>query len=199
MEEPRAAKRRLRLEIGALRREATDAHRDAASAAITRHVLAMPEYAAADRVVAYVALREEASLASVVADVLARGRGLLLPRVEGRTLAFVPVRNLAALRAGPHGLREPEGAAVAALAATDFVLAPGVAFDRHGERLGRGGGFYDRALPRGPGAPRVFGVAFAFQLVARVPIESHDRSVDGVVTDEGVIRASTRDPSVDPG
>lgn len=199
MESERAAKRRLRLEIEARRNALTDAQRDAASRAIVAHVLAMPEYAASSRVAAYVALPGEASLAGLLEDVLASGRGLLLPRVEGRLLAFVPARDLGRLGRGPHGLREPVGEAGVGLRADDLVVAPGVAFDRRGGRLGRGGGFYDRSLPRGRDAPLVFGVAFAVQVVEQVPLEPHDRRMDGVVTEAGVSRITPRDPSVDPG
>ena len=65
------------------------------------------------------------------------------------------------------------------------VLVPGLAFDRSGNRLGRGGGDYDATFPPGEVAPRLVGVAWEFQLVTDVPHGSHDRRVDAIVTERG--------------
>lgn len=199
MDDLRAAKRRLRLAINVQRREVPDDQRIIAGREITQHVLAMREYATASRVAAYAAMAHEAPLDHLLAVVRSSGRILLLPRIESDALVFVAVGDLAALSLGRYGLREPTGSPAAALAETDLVLVPGVAFDRRGGRLGRGGGFYDRSLPRGPAAPPVFGVALVLQLVDRVPTEPHDRRVDGVVTEAGVVRVAPRDPVRDPG
>ena len=70
-----------------------------------------------------------------------------------------------------------------ALDGIDLILLPGVAFDRRGNRLGRGGGYFDRFLSRVPAeVPRV-GLAFRFQRVARLPRELHDQPVERVITD----------------
>lgn len=199
MEGVRAAKRRLRREIESRRRAVTGEQRARASREIVRHVLLMPEYVSASRIVAYVATAEEASLAELLDVVRASGRTLLLPRIEGDALAFVPADDLEALRVGSYGLREPTGSPVDALAETDLALVPGVAFDRRGGRLGRGGGFYDRSLPRGHATPYLIGVALHLQLVACVPREPHDRGVDAIVTEAGVVRVAPRDPTGDPG
>ena len=67
--------------------------------------------------------------------------------------------------------------------AIDFVLVPGVAFDRRGRRLGYGGGYYDRLLPLlSPRAARVVG-AFDLQLVDQVPAAAHDIAVEAIVTE----------------
>jgi 5-formyltetrahydrofolate cyclo-ligase len=67
----------------------------------------------------------------------------------------------------------------------DLLLVPGIAFDRHGNRLGRGGGFYDRLLAEYPAATAV-GLCFDFQLVDSLPAEPHDRPVDWIVTESQV-------------
>lgn len=175
--------------MAAIRREVPAEVRGAATVAITRHMLALPEYARAARVVAYVALGDEVSIAAIAAAVLAGGRGLLLPRVAGDHLEFAAVRDLTDLRIGRFGIAEPApDLSCERLASTDFVLVPGIAFDANGGRLGRGAGFYDRSLPRGAGAPLAFGVGFACQLVDAVPMGPHDRCLDGVVTERGVVR-----------
>ncbi|MDQ4006282.1 MAG: 5-formyltetrahydrofolate cyclo-ligase, partial [Actinomycetota bacterium] len=88
-----------------------------------------------------------------------------------------------------YGPREPARRIPVDPLTVDVVVAPGLAFDRLGHRLGYGGGHYDRYLGRlGEGALRI-GVAFSLQLVDRVPTEPGDRPVDIVVTDAGVIEA----------
>jgi 5-formyltetrahydrofolate cyclo-ligase len=76
------------------------------------------------------------------------------------------------------------------------VFLPLVGFDRHGLRLGTGGGYYDRAFAfrrwrSAWHAPRLVGLAYAFQQVERITPASHDVLLDAVVTDEGIIRCAT--------
>jgi 5-formyltetrahydrofolate cyclo-ligase len=93
-----------------------------------------------------------------------------------------------ALVAGALRTREPHPAAPAvALADLDLVFVPGVAFDAHGGRLGRGRGHYDATLAALPaGAARV-GLAFDLQIVPEVPQEPHDAPLDAVVTESRVL------------
>jgi 5-formyltetrahydrofolate cyclo-ligase len=110
-----------------------------------------------------------------------------LPRVEGDKLIFHRVESFAELAPGAHGAREPaaDGATRVSPADATAVLVPGVAFDRAGGRLGRGGGFYDRLLGHPHFAARRIAVCFACQIVARVPVEPHDIEVDEIVTEDG--------------
>jgi 5-formyltetrahydrofolate cyclo-ligase len=71
------------------------------------------------------------------------------------------------------------------LSRDDVVLVPGIAFDRNGWRLGRGGGHYDRAFPLSNDDPWLVGVAYTFQWIADVPHDSRDRRVDAIVTEHG--------------
>lgn len=97
--------------------------------------------------------------------------------------------------AGRHGIREPgANAGRVELGEIDLVLVPGVAFDGGCHRLGRGGGFYDRFLAQaGLGRAWMLGVGFGVQLVERVPRSSHDRQVDGVVTDRAIVMRRRQD------
>jgi 5-formyltetrahydrofolate cyclo-ligase len=72
----------------------------------------------------------------------------------------------------------------------DFVFVPLLAFDAAGNRLGYGGGFYDRTLAALPGAEAI-GFAYAAQQVAQVPAEAHDRALRRVVTEAGVVSCAT--------
>lgn len=160
----------------------------------------MPEFEAARRVALYVALPDEVPMDPLATAARASGRELLLPRSSPDGSVFAGVQSVGALRVGRFGVLEPPPDAPAATLGTrDLVLVPGVAFDRAGGRLGRGSGWYDRALPHGVDSPRLFGVGFAFQLVDSVPMAPHDRAVDGFVSEQGILRARPRDRARDPG
>ena len=80
-------------------------------------------------------------------------------------------------------VEEPTGALFTDYDAIDFIVVPGVAFDRNGNRLGRGKGYYDRLLPRIPSAYKA-GICFPFQIVEEVPAEMFDIRMDKVITCE---------------
>lgn len=88
---------------------------------------------------------------------------------------------------GPCGILQPETPILADAAEVDIVIVPGVAFDRRGNRLGHGGGHYDRLLS-GRKLCRAFriGLAFGFQLVKAVPVNKADKRMNVVVTEDGV-------------
>jgi 5-formyltetrahydrofolate cyclo-ligase len=110
---------------------------------------------------------------------------VLLPRArEDRRLEFAGFEDPSLLVAGAFGaLEPPDNEPGVALLAEDLVLLPGVAFDRRGRRLGRGGGWYDRSLP--PLVRRLFGLAYSFQIVEEVPVTALDQCVAGIFTEAG--------------
>ncbi len=172
----------------ARRRRLDSEWRRTAGAAVERLVTASSEFQRARRVVLYAALPDEVPTADLLHVVLETGRILLLPRAasDGR-LEFAPVCGLDALREGSFGTLEPVPSCPSAmLFPDDLVLIPGVAFDRAGRRLGRGGGWYDRSLPAD--LENVFGVGFAFQLVEAVPANPRDHRVVGIYTEAGLWR-----------
>ncbi len=84
-----------------------------------------------------------------------------------------------------HGLRQPDrGLGEICVDQVDLVIVPAVAFDRRCNRLGRGGGFYDRFLARPELHAKTIGVAFAEQIVEHLPVLPEDQPVDRVVTDQ---------------
>ena len=188
--------------MNARRRVLSQADRAAVGDAVARIACALPEFECARRVAAYVALVDEVPTRAILDAVLASGRALLLPRMAARRLEFAPVADLASLCRGGFGVLEPQVSSRAVeLTPLDLVFVPGVAFDRRGGRLGRGGGYYDRAFPPASAAPVLLGVALSFQLVDAVPLGPFDRRVDGIVSESGIFRVPTppRDPARDSG
>jgi 5-formyltetrahydrofolate cyclo-ligase len=176
----------LRRRLLAARAALSVAAREAAAAAVAERLLALPEVAAARVVAAYVGTGTELPTLPLLAALRQRGAVVLLPvLLDDGALAWGAYDG--ALVDGRRGLREPP-AAGADLARADVVVVPGVAYDAAGNRLGRGGGSYDRALTFVT-AP-VVGLALDDEVVDAVPVEPHDRRVDVVVTPTRVLRFS---------
>jgi 5-formyltetrahydrofolate cyclo-ligase len=142
-------------------------------------------WSAARTVVFYAAQMREPSLHPLWAAI--GGRTIAFPLVEGEDLGLYRVESEAELRAGRWGLREPEPCEEKRIAAesVDLVLVPGVAFTPLGDRLGRGGGYYDRFLAKLPAHARRVGVCFQLQLAESLPSEAHDYPMDAVFTELG--------------
>jgi 5-formyltetrahydrofolate cyclo-ligase len=182
-----SAKKALRASVIA-RRDALDAEtRRRDSQAITAKLLALPEYRAAGVVCAYASFGSEFDTATFCSDVIAAGKRLLLPRINhaARMLELREVKNLRGdLVAGVWGIREPaERCPNVPLTSVEFLLVPGVGFTATGERLGYGGGFYDRLLAGlGSNIPRV-AAAFSIQIVDDLPVGPRDQRVHRIVTE----------------
>jgi len=181
-------KRALRRRILALRDALDSKARAEASRAIATKLLALPGYREARVVLAYLTFGSEFDTTAFVEDVLASDRTLVLPRIERGTHSLVlhAVPALCGtLVPGPWDIREPDPAVCAVVApqAVEFVLVPGLAFSAHCERLGYGGGFYDRLLPRIPAHACRACAAFDVQIVERLPIGDTDQRVSCVLTE----------------
>lgn len=105
----------------------------------------------------------------------------MLPVVVGDELELRIYTGPEDMKTGAYGIEEPIGETFTDYAAIDFIVVPGVAFDRKGNRLGRGKGYYDRLLPRIPSAFKA-GICFPFQLVEEVPAEPFDICMDIVIS-----------------
>jgi 5-formyltetrahydrofolate cyclo-ligase len=181
------AKAKLRRQIIAARDALPLTARNEYSAAITAQLLALDAYRSATRVLGYMSFGSEFDTAAFNADALANAKQLCLPRVERakRRLELHVVEDLASdLGSGVWGIREPrEDRPRADVTAIDFILLPGVAFTSRCERLGYGGGFYDRLIPGFAHRPALVAAAFGVQICATVPLDANDRRVDVVVTE----------------
>lgn len=185
------AKRTLRRELLARRAALAVDARDAASVAIQVALAAMKEFRAARGVAGYLAMGPEAQVHALLASCWQRGVRVALPAIgPDRVYRLVWQTSDAALVRGPLGISQPEQQEVVDPAALDLILVPGVGFDRHGGRLGHGGGHYDRILAAHPRAFRC-GVAFAAQVVDQVPLEATDVSMDAVITEGGMWQAAS--------
>jgi 5-formyltetrahydrofolate cyclo-ligase len=189
----RDAKIALRRDILARRDALTPEQRASATIAISSRIAAMPSFAQSRTVLLTIAFRSEWDTLPLVRAALAAGKTVAVPRVDDarRMLELHALTDpIGDIVPGFRGIPEPRADAPGVSpASVDWVLVPGVAFDRDGRRVGYGGGYYDRLLPLlRPGTPRVAG-AYDIQLVAHVPSAPHDLTVDTIVTETQTIVA----------
>ena len=188
------AKKSLRAQILAARDAMSPAMRSAAAAAITVRLCQMPEYREAKTVLTYMSFGTELATHAFFDRVLSDGKIAVLPRIDKPTksLALHRVNGHADLVDGVWGIREPRAdAPTLAIDAIDMVLMPGLAFDRSGNRLGYGAGFYDRLLSRSAEKPFRIAAALDCQIVDAVPVDAHDRPCHCVITETQLLRIPT--------
>jgi len=184
-------KRRLRKHVKQLLAAMSPEEAAARSRKACALLLELPEYARAQSVMLYAPIAGEIDCLEIALDAWQRDTTVLLPRVslEQRHMIAVRCRSLDdEMTIGSFGIREPARGEPWPIEEIDFIVTPALAYDRQGNRLGRGGGFYDRFLAQ-PGRRGVAcGLAFAQQVVDEVPADSRDQRVDMLVTDEDVLR-----------
>lgn len=142
-------------------------------------------------VMAYSSIRNEVDLWPYLEGLLEQGKTVLLPRVEGETLAAVQFEGRERCLTSSFGISEPCGSKHP-LEKIEAVLVPGVAFDGKGHRLGYGRGFYDRFLQKL--SPSVFlcGIAYEFQIVDSVFPEESDIPMHWIVSEKSEVAVDMR-------
>ena len=193
------AKARIRREVLARRDALSSDERARGSAAIRDRLLDLEAVTGARTMLGFASFGTEVQLDPLLRDRIGHGVGVFLPYIASMSppvLETVRVTDLDHdLVPARMGIREPDpdGRRPARVDRIDVVIAPGVAFDAAGRRLGYGGGFYDRLLPRlRPDTP-VIAVAFATQVVGTVPATPRDVPVDVIVTEARTIVAPVPD------
>lgn len=191
---PIQMKQKIRTEMIERRRALTVAERQLRSEAAQVSLILGDTFRHARLILLYHPFRGEAETGLIAREAVTAGKRLALPRVQmmpKQLWLHAYSGNPDDLVAGAFGILEPDPASPLVEAAEiDLVVVPGVAFDPRGNRLGYGGGFYDRTLPlirQANPAVRLIGLAYGFQVVARLPPDPHDIPVDGLATDDGLI------------
>lgn len=182
------AKAALRTAALAQRTRAAEAAGGKAPLTIARRLLGDFVFMKGAVIAGYAAVRGEVDPFPLMAALSTQGHQLCLPQTKDDALVFRAWRPGDPLVVGRFNIPEPD--AKARERRPDLVLVPLLAFDRHGYRLGYGGGFYDRYLAehRRKRTVRAIGIAFAGQEMEDLPHEETDERLDAVVTEERVIR-----------
>jgi 5-formyltetrahydrofolate cyclo-ligase len=190
----RAAKDQLRSRMRAARGAIPEADRVRRAEEVSRLLLALPEASGVGRVFTFLSFGSEVPTAPAISAFRAGGARMAVPVLEAGRMEAVDLAVGGALVRSGYGAMEPDERVPVPPEEIDLVVAPGLAFDRAGGRLGYGGGYFDAFLPRlRPGCP-VVGICFAEQIVDEVPAGPADRLVGVVVTDREVVRPSNGGP-----
>lgn len=170
----------------AARRAIPPEEREWAGAEVVDRVASLPDLASPRTVLLFYAFGSEIPTRGLI-ERLARDRHrLALPvlHTEMRAVAYEPGAPLVATGYGP---KQPVGGDTVLPRAVDVVVAPGLAFDRRGWRLGYGGGHFDAFLASMRDDALRVGIGFGPQIVDELPVEPHDQRLDLVVTDDVVV------------
>jgi 5-formyltetrahydrofolate cyclo-ligase len=187
--EPGTGKSALRERLLTVRRARTEAERNAASAAIA--VVLLRRLATIRRFAAYVPEETEPGYGRLPAAFTQLGARVLLPVVPAAGAELAWAVDTGRLAPGRFGVLEPVGPRLGptAIGTADVIVVPALAVARDGVRLGRGGGFYDRALRHARPDAVVVALVFDDELLDELPSEPHDHRVHAVVTPSGGWRA----------
>ncbi len=168
------------------------------STAIVARLLQLREYTGAKTVLFYAAKGNEVQIAAAIRDAFVKGKNVLLPvtDTDNKIIYAAAIANYPDdLEKAAFGLMEPK-LKNPFKGGIDLVVMPGVAFERHGHRLGYGHGYYDKFLhslrKENPNVVAV-AVAYDFQIVETLPSGSHDQRMDAIITENGIIRCGSGD------
>ena len=163
------------------------------SAAITRRALNHRALMRAKNIACYLAVAGEVDCTGLLRALRLRGKRTFLPVLEGRRLLFAPYNHRSRFANNRYGIPEPvvKRSELLTPEQLDVVFAPLVAFDTKGNRLGMGGGFYDRSFAfrrnsQRLGRTRLIGLAYEFQRVDQLHTEHWDVPLDEVITEREI-------------
>lgn len=181
-EEKQALRKEMRQRI----RQISPEERMRSSESICSRLCEMEEYLSAKCVFCFVGTEREIDTRPFLADVLARGKRLCVPRCVGKGgMELICIESLDQLHPGAYGILEPDqGAAMVSTETVDFAVIPCLACTYAGHRLGRGGGYYDRFLSHYE--KETILICQEAMICPRIPMEPHDRMIQRVLTEKNI-------------
>ena len=177
MEDKKSVRAEVRRRIKLL----SDTEKRAAAATIFAKVEAQEVFASAECVALFVAMWDEVPTTEVLERWRKMGKRVVVPRVEGDVMRYYDYHP-DKMAVGAFGIIEPVGEVEVAADAIDLMIVPARAFTLQGDRLGRGGGFYDKYMSLEGFRAVKYGVAFSCQIFDSLPTDPHDIPVDGLFT-----------------
>ena len=151
------------------------------------HLATSHEFSAANVIASYRSYGDEPDTSALNRKLIALGKTLLLPRIDGQALQWVKWNGEDSSLAKKKKIEEPIGDAIADLKAIDLIVVPALRIDRKGYRLGQGGGYYDRALPKFKAWK--IGLVYAGELNSEeLPHEAHDIPLDAAASPSIIVR-----------
>lgn len=184
----RDEKNLIRKQMKQLRADMTRTERFEKSMQIFEQLITVPEFKRADRIYTYVSMDNEIDTIMFIDYSLSLEKRVFVPRVSGKDMEFYEISDISELNPGYMGIYEPDiNGKEPDYSRTGFMCMPGLAFDRSYNRIGYGGGFYDRYLSVDN---KLYKAALAYeaQLLESIPAQDGDVRPDMIVTEESIYR-----------
>ena len=173
-------KKELRAQIRQMKRAMTEQQIVAASAKLGELFVNTTQYQKAKTIYGYLPYNQEVRTVPMLEQAIRDGKRVAVPKVYGDDMKFIYMDDLSRVELGYAGIPEPVDDGPVADDPTALVLMPGMAFTKNGDRMGYGGGFYDKFLASEPNHPTV-ALCYDFQMVESLPTEEYDIPVDCVL------------------
>ena len=173
-------KKELRRQIRELKRAMTNEQIDAASARLGELFLNCPQYKQAKTIYGYLPYNQEVRTVPMLEQAMKEGKRVAVPKCYGDEMRFIYMDDLSKVEKGYANIPEPIADDPVADDPTALVLMPGMAFTKNGDRMGYGGGFYDKFLAAEPDHPTL-ALCYEFQMLPHLETEAHDIPVDYVL------------------
>lgn len=152
---------------------------------ITKKLEKLQIFKDAKNIFCYISLPEEVQTKDLIKKYL-KEKNIIVPKVEKRKIQLHHLKNFSDLKKGQFNILEPTKSCEVNPKEIDLVIVPGVSFDQQRNRLGFGKGCYDKILKKIPG-PKI-GLAYAFQITKKLPVDEHDMAMDMIVTEKRVYK-----------
>ena len=187
-------KRLIRKQIFAARKQCSDAQVEEWSHQITDQVLKISEFVKAKHILAYADYNHEVMTRYIIEEAWKAGKEVAVPKVVGKDMVFYRLTDFSQLEPGYFGIPEPVRGEIVKWEDALMVM-PGVAFDPENNRVGYGGGFYDKYLKKHPNLHAI-AIAFELQMYRKLPFEEHDIKPEKVVTEKQSYPLDTEEKSL---
>ncbi|MCH7573090.1 MAG: 5-formyltetrahydrofolate cyclo-ligase [Planctomycetes bacterium] len=199
MADPNDPKQVIRDEIRQKLTAMSAEHRHRDSTIACSRLCSLEAFLHARVVMLYMPLATEVDVTPIALKCFQLGKTVCVPKVDWKRLDMIAVEVNAiddrVMDIDEHGIRTPKQGQPIPPSMLDLIVAPGLAFDSHGRRLGRGGGFYDRFLARTRDSAVLVGIAFDGQIIDDIPSQDHDVMVDIVITERRITNAKPLRPA----
>jgi len=173
-------KKELRRQIREKKRAMTPQQIEEASCRLGQLFVNTPQYQQAKTIYGYLPYNQEVRTVPMLEQAIRDGKRVAVPKVYGDDMKFIYMDDLTQVTLGYANIPEPTADGPVADDKTALVLMPGMAFTKNGDRMGYGGGFYDKFLASEPDHPTV-ALCYDFQMVESLPTEEYDIPVDCVL------------------
>lgn len=176
-------KRQLRKIIITLRNELSTEDRVLMNKKILNNIKNNNLYKEAKSIFCFIGFGSEVDTTVIIKDALEKGKKVYVPKIENKKMKIINIKSLDNLKSGVFGILEPESGEEL-IGSCDLILVPGVAFTIEGDRLGYGGGYYDKYIHSQGDNIKTMAIAYSIQIVNHINTEEFDKKINYLLTEK---------------